>query len=60
MEQNTANLPRHIAIIPDGNRRWARAQGKKSSEGHAVGAANLEKLISRLARGKIRGEGDNR
>jgi len=53
MEQNTANLPRHIAIIPDGNRRWARSHGKEPSEGHAVGAANLEKLIRKAHEMKI-------
>lgn len=45
MEQHNDNLPRHIAIIPDGNRRWARMHGKEPSEGHEAGAANLEKLI---------------
>ena len=30
-------IPEHIAIIPDGNRRWARRQGKDSFEGHREG-----------------------
>ncbi len=30
----TVKLPQHIAIIMDGNRRWARAQGKMAFEGH--------------------------
>ncbi|ABM80930.1 polyprenyl diphosphate synthase [Hyperthermus butylicus] len=30
-------LPRHIAIIPDGNRRWARKQGLPVYAGHAAG-----------------------
>lgn len=30
-------LPNHVAIIPDGNRRWARAKGLKPWEGHMVG-----------------------
>ena len=38
-------LPRHIAIIPDGNRRWAKERGKAPWEGHEVGAENTEALI---------------
>lgn len=30
----TSSLPQHVAIIMDGNRRWARAQGKLAAEGH--------------------------
>lgn len=41
-------LPRHIAIIPDGNRRWARAQGKGASYGHTAGA-KIFKPIALLA-----------
>lgn len=39
------NIPNHIAIIPDGNRRWAKAKGLKPWEGHEAGAKNLEKLV---------------
>ncbi|MBU1110838.1 di-trans,poly-cis-decaprenylcistransferase [Patescibacteria group bacterium] len=31
------NVPRHIAIIPDGNRRWARGRGVPTFEGHLRG-----------------------
>jgi len=37
-------IPKHIAIIMDGNGRWATERGKKRSEGHKEGAKNLEKL----------------
>ena len=32
------NIPNHIAIIPDGNRRWAKAQRLNAWEGHAEGS----------------------
>lgn len=35
----------HIAIIVDGNGRWAKEKGKKRSEGHKAGAETLEKII---------------
>lgn len=38
------NIPQHIAIIMDGNRRWARERGKEASEGHKAGADNLEQI----------------
>ena len=36
------NIPKHIVLFPDGNRRWAKAQGLASLEGHQQGK---EKLI---------------
>ena len=39
------NMPKHIAIIMDGNRRWAKAQGKNASFGHKEGAKTLEKIV---------------
>ena len=38
------NLPNHVAIIMDGNGRWATERGLKRSEGHKEGAKTLEKL----------------
>ncbi len=40
------DLPNHIAIIPDANRRWARERGLAPWKGHEVGADNFEKLIT--------------
>jgi len=37
-------LPRHVAIIMDGNGRWARAQGKERVEGHARGARSVDEV----------------
>ena len=39
------NLPKHIAIILDGNRRWAKSKGKPASFGHKTGADTLEKIV---------------
>ena len=38
-------LPRHVAIIMDGNRRWARAQGRPEFEGHAAGVEAIRGLL---------------
>ena len=43
MEQN--NMPKHIAIILDGNRRWAKAKGIDPKLGHKEGAKTLEKIV---------------
>ncbi len=43
MEQK--NLPNHIAIIMDGNRRWAKQKGLPVSLGHKEGAKTLEKIV---------------
>ena len=43
MEQK--NLPKHIAIIMDGNRRWARNKGLPVELGHKEGAKTLEKIV---------------
>lgn len=38
------NIPKHVAIIMDGNGRWATNRGLKRSEGHKEGSKTLEKL----------------
>ena len=40
----TSSYPEHIAIIMDGNRRWAREHNLEIKEGHKKGAENLERL----------------
>ena len=35
------NVPKHIVLFPDGNRRWARAKGLPTLEGHKKGYENL-------------------
>lgn len=38
-------IPRHVAIIPDGNRRWAKQQKKCYDFGHQAGADNIIEII---------------
>ena len=40
------NKPEHIAIILDGNRRWARAYGMADNEGHKKGLENINNLVN--------------
>lgn len=39
------NIPQHIAIIMDGNGRWAQQRGLERSAGHQAGAATVRKLV---------------
>ena len=39
------NMPAHIAIIMDGNRRWAKSKGLPVAFGHKKGAETLEKIV---------------
>lgn len=39
------NIPSHIAIVMDGNRRWARSRGISDYKGHEKGADTLEKIV---------------
>jgi undecaprenyl diphosphate synthase len=47
-------LPRHVVIIPDGNRRYAKARGEEPWRGHEAGAKNTEALIREARRIGIR------
>ena len=40
------NIPRHIAIILDGNGRWAKRRGLPRTAGHAVGAETFRKIAT--------------
>ena len=39
----------HLGIIPDGNRRWAKAQGLPTIEGHKKGMYRIEDLVNSAA-----------
>jgi undecaprenyl diphosphate synthase len=45
-----ADLPRHVAIIMDGNRRWARARGVSEIDGHAAGVEAIRELLRHAVR----------
>lgn len=43
-----AGTPRHVAIIMDGNGRWARDQGKPRLAGHRAGTENIRRILGAL------------
>ena len=45
-----SRIPQHIAIIMDGNGRWAKTKGKPRGEGHIVGAQALHDTMMNAAR----------
>lgn len=49
-ELDMTRIPRHIAIIMDGNGRWAAAQGKQRSYGHQMGVEAVRKITSECTR----------
>jgi undecaprenyl diphosphate synthase len=51
--EKTAGIPRHVAIIMDGNGRWAEQRGLTRLEGHRAGVRNIRPIIRRLDSHKI-------
>jgi undecaprenyl diphosphate synthase len=49
-----ADLPRHVAIIMDGNRRWARLHHRAELEGHAAGVEAIRTLLRHAVRRGVR------
>jgi adenylosuccinate synthase len=43
-------MPRHVAIIMDGNGRWAKSRGLPRIKGHEAGAANVREIVTHSAR----------
>lgn len=43
--ENTSKVPRHVAIIMDGNGRWAEKQGYPRAKGHEVGVQRVEEAM---------------
>ncbi|NLN04438.1 MAG: isoprenyl transferase [Clostridiaceae bacterium] len=44
-ENEKKSLPMHVAIIPDGNRRWAKAKGYPVKYGHRQGANTFKEIV---------------
>jgi undecaprenyl diphosphate synthase len=51
---NMTNLPHHVAIIMDGNSRWAKQQGLPRFDGHRAGAKNVRHVVEVFAEYNIR------
>ena len=49
-EINDQNLPRHLAIIMDGNGRWAKQKGKLRVFGHENGVSTVRKTVESSVR----------
>ena len=53
MANESKNFPNHVAVIPDGNRRWARKRGLLPWFGHRTGTKALEKILDKALELKI-------
>ncbi len=52
--QSSCELPRHIAIIMDGNGRWARLKGKTRIDGHVAGVESVRDIVEACSQLGIR------
>ena len=46
LSSNKGNLPKHLAIIMDGNGRWAKQRGLPRVAGHRAGVKALQKIVN--------------
>ncbi len=53
IESSTSAVPRHVAIIMDGNNRWAKQRGLRGVEGHKQGARAVRATVENCARAGI-------
>ncbi len=53
-ELDSTRMPNHVAVIMDGNGRWARRRGKPRTEGHRAGAVAARAIIEHCARLKLK------
>jgi undecaprenyl diphosphate synthase len=47
-KKSITRLPNHVAIVPDGNGRWAEQRGLSRLEGHQAGAENMRRMVEYL------------
>ncbi|CAN5370709.1 isoprenyl transferase [soil metagenome] len=53
-EIDAARMPQHVAVIMDGNGRWAKRQGKPRIFGHRAGAASVRAIIDTCTRLEVK------
>lgn len=51
---SSSSTPRHVAIIMDGNGRWAKQRGLKRREGHKAGTENIRMVARQMAEEGVR------
>ena len=54
MPNTVKNIPQHIAVIMDGNGRWALARGFDRTKGHEFGSDTTEKIIKAAAQAGVK------
>jgi len=54
MTANKNNIPTHVAIIMDGNGRWAKARGLERTKGHEFGSEATEKIIKAAIKSDVK------
>lgn len=54
MENKENHTPQHVAIIMDGNGRWAQARGEDRSVGHAEGVRTVRKIVEEATRAGVK------
>lgn len=50
LDSSAGSLPRHVAIIMDGNNRWAKKRGRPGPEGHSAGEQAVRQIVEHAAR----------
>ena len=53
MTQSTSSVPAHVAMIMDGNGRWAERRGRPRWMGHAAGAQAVRRVVEYAARAGV-------
>jgi len=53
MPASSKNVPRHIAIIMDGNGRWAKGRGLPRIKGHEAGAQAVRECVEACGELKV-------
>ena len=54
IEEDTFKVPQHVAIIMDGNGRWAQMQGKSRVAGHKAGVESVRAAVASARKSEVR------